>query len=254
MTDLACLLALLGTALLVSTAYAMRVAVFGPAQSARVDREGESRLVSKTAMELFYWVLGPVGALCIRFHVGPNAITFASLGLGLLAGASVGAGHLGVGATLCALSAACDGLDGFVARKTGKASDAGEVLDAAVDRYVELAFLAGVAVHLRASVPLLVLTMLAVSASFMVSYSTAKAEALHATPPRGSMRRAERALYLTGGAALVPLFVALHSPFAEAPLIAAVALVAAVGNVSAVRRLMVVAREVRAREARHHTS
>ena len=42
----------------------------------------------------------------------------------------------------------------------------------------------------------------------MVSYSTAKAEALGVEPPRGAMRRQERAVYFVLGAALVPIVAA----------------------------------------------
>ena len=38
--------------------------------------------------------------------------------------------------------------------------------------------------------------LVAIIGSFMVSYSTAKAEAMGVKPPRGSMRRAERSVYL----------------------------------------------------------
>jgi hypothetical protein len=87
--------------------------------------------------------------------------------------------------------------------------------------------------------------LLALLGSFMVSYASAKAEALRAQIPRGSMRRPERAAYLIIGAGLTPLLaplVASHVPGAtgwllEIPALGAVALVALVSNVSAVSRL-----------------
>ena len=85
----------------------------------------------------------------------------------------------------------------------------------------------------------------------MVSYSTAKAEALHVSPPRGSMRRQERAVYLVVGAALVPVVAAVCQRFAlpswlaRLPLLGVLVLVAAVGNASAVRRLRLTAVAVR---------
>ena len=82
---------------------------------------------------------------------------------------------------------------------TGVSSDAGEVLDAAVDRYVEFFFLGGLMIYYRDIAALLILTLFALVGSFMVSYSSAKAEALHVPAPKGSMRRPERAVYLTAG-------------------------------------------------------
>jgi hypothetical protein len=88
--------------------------------------------------------------------------------------------------------------------------------------------------------------------AFMVSYATAKAEALDVTPPRGAMRRPERALYLILGATLTPVLGPWLSRaggpiMQDAPIIAAVAMVALVSNVSALRRLAAVARGVAGR-------
>ena len=60
------------------------------------------------------------------------------------------------------------------------------MLDAAVDRYVELFFLAGLAFHFRAHRGCLLLVLAAIGGSFMVSYATAKAEALAGRRRAGS--------------------------------------------------------------------
>ena len=149
-----------------------------------------------------------------------------------------------------------DALDGIVARQTGTASDAGEVFDAAVDRYQEFFFLGGLAVYFRADMLALILTLLAVLGSFMVSYGTAKAEALGVESPRGAMRRVERAVYLDAGVVFVPIAGALAARFDLAswvehtPILLALALVGGVGNVSAVRRLYAVAQAAAARDMR----
>ena len=41
--------------------------------------------------------------------------------------------------------------------------------------------------------------------SLLITYSTAKAEALRITPPRGTMKRSDRITVLVTGAALTPL-------------------------------------------------
>ena len=107
-----------------------------------------------------------------------------------------------------------DILDGQVARMTNTGSDRGELLDAAVDRYTEFAFLGGLLLFYRTEVSLMVLTLAALVASFMISYTSAKAEALHVNPPRGLMRRHERAIYLITGAGLTALlgdWLAVHN-------------------------------------------
>jgi CDP-diacylglycerol---glycerol-3-phosphate 3-phosphatidyltransferase len=246
--DFACSLGVVIVAVLAGVAYALRVAAHGRARSARVEREGRSVLVGKGAMEMTHWVLTPVAEACVRARIGANAVSWTSLGLGLSAGVALGAGHFGLAAVLTALGSLGDALDGAVARASGEASDAGEVLDAAIDRYVELAFLGGLAFHWRERPAALVLVLGAIAGSFMVSYATAKAEALRVEAPRGSMRRTERAVYLLAGVALTPLLAAIDAlpPSAsDAPALAAVVLVAVVGNASAVRRLAAVARAVK---------
>lgn len=247
--DLACSLALVAIPAAAALAYGARVTLRGRARSERVEREGHSALLAKGVMEMFHWAIAPAGAACVRLGISANAVTFASLGLGIAAGVAVAAGHLGVGALLAGLCSVGDALDGVVARASKHASDAGEVLDAAVDRYTELALLGGLAVYLRDALGLLILTLLAICASFMVSYSTAKAEALNVTPPRGSMRRSERAVCLVVGTALVPAAAALGLRFHDAPIVVALLIVAVIGNVSAIRRFAAVARAVDAKGA-----
>lgn len=245
--DLACALVLVAMPIAASAAYAVRLAARGPARSERVEREereGKSALLAKGAMEMFHWVLAPIGTLCVRLGISANAVTFGSLVLGLAAGVAIAAGHFGAGGLLAGLGAAGDALDGVVARASKSASDAGEVFDAAVDRYTEMALLGGIAVYMRDVVALLVLALLAVAGAFMVSYSTAKAEALHVTPPRGSMRRSERAVCLVLGTALVPFATLFGARFHDVPVVAALVLIAVASNVSAVRRLAAIARAV----------
>ncbi len=94
--------------------------------------------------------------------------------------------------------------------------------------------------------------LLSLQGSFMVSYGSAKAEALGVTAPRGAMRRAERAAHLCAGALLSPIAgtlaerASLPSWVADAPMLGALALVGIVSNVSAVRRLVAVGRAERA--------
>lgn len=219
--------------------FALRRLVRGPYQSDRAQKDGGSALLPLPLINMFYWGVALPGDVLISLRVSANSITWMSLLLGVAAGVAVGAGQLGMAACLCMLSAVGDALDGYVARASGEASDAGEVLDAAVDRVTELSLLAGAAVLFRTSVVAMVLSLLAILACFMVSYTTAKSEALRLVIPRGTMRRGERAALLTGGALLTPPFAvglaALGWP-ATTPLLIAVTLVASLGNLSWIRR------------------
>jgi len=240
--------------LLLAAAYGLRLAKKGRARFERIDRQGASRLLNQGTMEWTYWVLEPVAKFLVLLCITPNQVSWTSLSFGLLAGACLALGHFGFGAIFALISGLFDCLDGMVARISGAASDAGEVLDSVVDRYVEFSFLLGLVIYYRGIPILQVVTLLALLGSFMVSYSTAKAEALEVDPPRGSMRRPERALYLTVGAALSTVTIPFLEPQRESvipvgyPMIVALALVAVVANISAIERFWFIAKAVRLRE------
>jgi CDP-diacylglycerol--glycerol-3-phosphate 3-phosphatidyltransferase len=239
--DLVCSLALLGLLFAAALGYGARTLLHGRAHYRRVEKDGGSALLGEGTMSAGYWALQPVGNALARAGVTPDAISYASLLLGLAAAVALAMGHFGVAAALVALATLGDALDGMVARATGVASDAGEVLDAAVDRYQEFAFLAGLAVCYRADVRWMLLCLAALLGSVMTSYVTAKAEALSTEVPRGAMRRPERALYLTLGAALTPIASALDAGrdpwISHSPMLLALVSVAVVANLSSVRRL-----------------
>jgi phosphatidylglycerophosphate synthase len=248
-------LVLLGMVAVLTAAYAIRLLVKGRAQFARVDKQGGSALLSKGLMEMAYWWLQPIGKFLVACGVTPNMISWASLVFGLLAGVCLAFGHFGFGGAFALVSGFLDSLDGMVARMTGLSSDAGEVLDATVDRYAEGFFISGLIVYYRDIPVLQILALLALMGSFMVSYSSAKAEALHVDPPKGSMRRPERAVYLTLGAILSPITIAEWEyvrdyPIAIGfPMVIALGLIAVLANASAIERMAAIAKEMRKREA-----
>lgn len=228
-------------------AYAVRVVLSGAAHFARVDAAGSSPLLGKHLMEAGYWGLQPIARGLIAAGISADTITLLSLAIAAGGGVALAMGHFGIAAAATIVAALGDALDGLVARETGTASKAGALLDAAVDRYEEFFFLGGLAFYYRANTVVLALVLLALLGSFMVSYGSAKAEALRVEAPRGAMRRAERAVYLGAGALLTPLAGALTIRFAlpewvaEAPMLAAIAVVGVVSNVSAALRLRAIA-------------
>jgi phosphatidylglycerophosphate synthase len=226
------------------------VAVRGTARSERVDKIGGTMLVGRGIMDWAYWLMNPAVRGFAALGVTPNKITFASLALGAGAGVALGFDMFGLACLLATLSTLGDVLDGQIARLTNTGSDKGELLDAAVDRYTEFFFLFGLLVHYRDSVPFMGLTMGAMLASFMISYASAKAEALQLSPPRGLMRRHERAVYLLAGAGLTSLFGDwLHDRWTELPQstpeLVALAAVAVIGNYAAVARFVRIGRALR---------
>ena len=251
-SDLHLALATFALMAVIGAFYLVRFARKGRARHARTDADGGSIFLGKSQMEVGFWLLEPLVGILVACRITPTAVTLFSLVPAFGAGVAVALGWFALAALLGTVAVACDALDGLLARRLGIASDAGEALDAAVDRYTELPLLAGIAVHYRTDVTLLLLTLAALFGGFMVSYTTAKAEALNVPVPRGHMRRPERAVYLLVGAALTAITRALWSDSSstvlrELPIVFALFVVAAVANVSTVARLRAVINTLHAR-------
>lgn len=243
-------------ATLFTVMYLFRILLKGRATHRRVEKDQGSVLLGKPVMEMAHWLFGPFAVFLSKLGVTPNGASYISLVFALAAAWPLSQGYFGVGACLGFFSSIFDLIDGAIARHRQIESDAGGVLDAAIDRYGEFLFLAALAVFYRESLPLLLLVLVNILGSFMVSYSSAKAAALKIDPPRGTMRRPERAFYMLIGLSLSPMtstFIPLTQNFLPAsytalPLLAALLLVGVVSNISAVNRLKFLAVKIRERE------
>jgi phosphatidylglycerophosphate synthase len=228
--------------------YGVRIAARGVFHSDRVSKIGGTALIGRGVMDATYWAIEPVVRGLAALGVTPNGLTWSALVLGLGAGAALTVGWFGLATLLATMSTIGDILDGQVARLTNSGSNRGELLDAAVDRYTEFAFLAGLVIYLRTSWWQMALALGAVLASFMVSYASAKAEAMQVTPPRGLMRRHERSTYLIAGIGLCPLVgpaLVDHGLPYVAPCIISLGVVAVIGNLAAVHRLVRIGQSLR---------
>lgn len=230
------------------TLYGIRIASRGVVHSERVSKIGGTAMVGRGIMDATYWAIEPLVRGLAAVGITPNGLTWSALVLGLGAGAALAFGWFGLATLLATMSTIGDILDGQVARLTNSGSDRGELLDAAVDRYTEFVFLAGLVLFLRASWWGMLLALGAALASFMISYASAKAEALQVTPPRGLMRRHERSIYLIIGIGLVPLVgptLVARGWLYETPCLVSLAIVAVIGNLAAVLRLVRIGRALR---------
>lgn len=241
-----------GLVAIVGATYLVRSFRNGRAHHARTDVDGGSILLGKALMDVGYWLLAPLVGGLAAWRVTPAMVTLFALIPALAAGIAAALGWFALAALLGAGAAFCDLLDGLLARRLGVVSRAGEALDAAVDRYTEGLFLAGIAIYYRTNVACLMLALTALFGSFMVSYTSAKAQAMNVPAPRGHMRRPERAVYLLVAAALTGVTKAVGDKsdslvLREFPILLSLALVATVTNVSTVTRLRAVMGVLRAR-------
>ena len=237
-SDTYIVLAILVFILVSLLAYVLSVILYGEKKNERVERQGGSLLLSKRLMHFGIWVLTPVVGGLYRCSVFPNTVTTSSIFFAALSGFCISVGALGFASLFAILAGVTDVLDGMLARKIGKTDNSGIVYDSLVDRYVDFFLLAGCTVFFRESILSLLLCLLALHGSFMISYTTAKAEAMVLDIPRGAMKRTERYVYLLVGLMLTvfpvtwPKFLGL----AMSPLFVAIFLIAVLANWSAVIR------------------
>ena len=248
-------LAVLAGFLLAFVAFVVRSTIRGRPRNARVEEAGGSLLVSKYAMEYGVWLFGPVTRAAIRLQVHPDALSWASLLLQLAAAAALAGGSFGLGATLLILGAFPDAVDGAVARGRAMASDAGEVLDAAVDRWAEMAVFFGLAWYYRSFWPGFLLAVLACAGAVMVSYTRAKAATYGIRASGGLMQRHERAVWLSVATLGSNLAESWHpTPAGDlalyTPVLVVLGLIAVLGNWTGWMRMQLTRQELRRRERR----
>jgi phosphatidylglycerophosphate synthase len=147
-----------------------------------------------------------------RTRVTPNALTVSGVslcGAGAVLTYFEYRGELlffWLGALLFVVGSILDILDGALARAGGKATPFGSFLDSTLDRAGEAAMLGAIALVFARDGDTLALgfCFAAVSGSFLVSYTRAKAEILGLRGDVGIGSRAERVVVITAGLVLAP--------------------------------------------------
>lgn len=144
-------------------------------------------------------LLAPAVTLLERFGVTPVQVTLFGLALHVSSAVIIGAGQPRAGGLVLLLAAACDGLDGMLARRTGTATRFGAFLDSTVDRVDETLILAGVAAYFlvlggTANLVWSVVVLVALGGSLITSYTRARAEGLGLECRVGAFERPERVI------------------------------------------------------------
>ncbi len=217
----------------VFVAYGARVMLLGRATDPRVQREHPTPLLGTFPMEAVHWALRCAGAGVAAVGISPDSVTWTSLILTIGTVPLAATGHFDWAALLLALGAACDAVDGIVARRQAMSSDSGEVFDAVVDRYADAMPLVGLAVYYRQDIFALCVVLLAIVGSSLVSYVRAKAESMQLSPPGGLMRRHERIVYIGIGLAVGPYIRVPFMSSARPVTVATVAFVGVLANIAA---------------------
>ncbi len=176
-------------------------------------------LLSEKNRGRYMAMIEPLSGILARTGLHPNALTWAGLVLSGAAGCVYATGSFFWGGCLVVFAGTCDVLDGETARRTGKSSPFGAFLDSTLDRFGEALILLGLAWCFSGGLrigdgpgglrpadlhsPLAVaLVFLAMTGSFLVSYTRARAEGLGAKCKKGFMQRPERMILLVVGSLL----------------------------------------------------
>jgi phosphatidylglycerophosphate synthase len=234
--------------------YAVQTARTGLVTTERGRKAGGSAVLSAFFVEYGLWLFRPAVRLLVRLGVHPDHLSWSSWWLHLLAAVALSQGAFAFAGWVLLLGAICDSLDGSVARARGLSSDAGEVLDAVIDRWAEMVVFFGYAWFYRDYAPGFVVALGACAGAVMVSYTRAKGEILHIDAAMGLMQRHERATYLIA-ATIFSSLIELRWPSMPAGtparhwlVLAALALMAVAANGTAIVR----ARHIRAVLRTHH--
>lgn len=182
-------------------------------------------------------LLGPWVRAAARLGLSPDQVSVLAFGVAVAAAVAFAVGDslfYAVGAVCVLLNGWLDLVDGALARHLEVSSDGGDLLDHVLDRYADIAIIAGFTVGIQAYA----VGFLAVTGVLMTSYMGTQIQAVGIGREYGGLLgRADR-LALMG---LVGLVAAVHS----APIVAGLsvvglllALFAAVGHLTAVQRFL----------------
>jgi len=196
----------------------------------------------------FVKLISPLARLLIKGGVHPNAITTVGTLLVIVSGVAFGVGAIRWAGLLLLLSGILDLLDGQVARQGGKSTTFGAFYDSTLDRIGEGAVFSGLIFYfLSGPLPSILKPravaagLVALVASFLVSYTRARAEALGVENKVGIAPRAERILLL----GLPALFLGAGPGRPGVVLFWIVAVLALVSAITVIQRVVHVARVAR---------
>jgi CDP-diacylglycerol--glycerol-3-phosphate 3-phosphatidyltransferase len=181
------------------------------------------------------WLLRRVVSGLAATGITPNMLTFFALAVNGWATVLFAMGRFHTAAAVLFLAGFLDMADGQVARRVGRVTAFGAFLDSTLDRYSDLGLYMGLVVYYAVigRTFYVVLAGIAMSSSFMVSYSRARAESLIPTCKVGFMERPERLVLLILGGAFNRMAPALW-------------VIATISTITVVHRVVYTSQEIRA--------
>lgn len=155
-------------------------------------------MVTRMVRRYTMWITEPIARFFIRLGASPNHVTLLGVLLMMVVATLLALGHLRAAGFLMLVGAGADGVDGVMARLSGRATRFGGFLDSTMDRYSEALALLGLFVYFlpRDNAEALILIYVAVVGSMLVSYTRARAESVGLECKTGLLTRVERVVIL----------------------------------------------------------
>ena len=154
--------------------------------------------IRKTAEKYF---TDPVVSLLAKTPVTPNVLTWIGFLISVVTAVFAAFGYLLIAGLLILFGSYFDMLDGSLARKTGKVSRFGEILDSTLDRLSEGVLLLGLLYWFAGDGSIIGIMLVGITllSSLVVSYIRAKAEIIKVECLEGLFTRPERVIVLAIG-------------------------------------------------------
>lgn len=167
-----------------------------------VDSEtGLQRLRKSARAAIARWFEEPISVALVTIGFNANAATIAGFFLAVAAAGFAAVGQFLIAGLISIPAALFDMIDGAIARRTGKVSDKGALLDSTFDRLSEAALLLGLLIYYSSTDTFrqdaIILAFVAFVGSIMVSYIRARAEGLGYKGTSGFLTRPERVVIMT---------------------------------------------------------
>ena len=165
------------------------------------SESGLQKLRKSARAAIARWFEEPISAALVAIGFNANAATIAGFILAVVAAGFAAIGEFLIAGLISIPAALFDMIDGAIARRTGKVSDKGALLDSTFDRLSEAALLLGLLIHYSSTGTFrqdaIILAFVAFVGSIMVSYIRARAEGLGYKGTSGFLTRPERVVIMT---------------------------------------------------------
>ena len=156
-------------------------------------------------------LIQPIARFLQSLGLTPNIVTVTGFVLTAAVSVVLASGRLQLAGLLLIITLGADGLDGALARLTNSVTRFGAFLDSTLDRWAEVCLYTALAYHfLQVDSDVgVMLSICALSASLLVSYTRARAEGVGLVCKKGLLTRLERIILLILGLILGQILVAL---------------------------------------------